>query len=120
MQSHRPLINVGLFLPSGLKLSEGFGSSYRMAEHRAATNALLSFFLVRGDQQRQIGTIAPLPLDLPSSAHVDFPLDAQGVVVAESENFVGSGFGGLESNESSSKRSTWEGRAKAAKYVVPS
>jgi large subunit ribosomal protein L44 len=47
--SQAPLFNIGLFLPSGLKLAEGHGSSLKMAEHRAAVNALLSIFLVRNE-----------------------------------------------------------------------
>jgi large subunit ribosomal protein L44 len=114
-----PLINIGLFLPSGIKLAEGYGSSFAMAEHRAATNALLSLFLVRGDQPRQIGSIAPLSGQLPSSIHVDFPVDAIGVVRADREVFQGTGFGGLETNEESSKRAAYEGRVKAARKVIP-
>jgi large subunit ribosomal protein L44 len=53
-----------------------------MAEHRAATNALLSLFLVRGDQQRTIGSLAPLNGQLPSTVHVDFPVDLSGLARA--------------------------------------
>lgn len=56
-----PLFNVGLFLPSGLKLAEGFGSSLKMAEHRASVNALLSIFLLREDT----------PSVMPTSLHSD-------------------------------------------------
>lgn len=113
-----PLINLGLFLRSGVKLAEGFGSSYKMAEHRAATNALLSMFLVRGDQKRQIGGIAPLSGQLPSTVHVDFPVDLSGVARAPRESFEGSGFGGLETNEESSKRAAYEGRVVGARKTV--
>ncbi|GHJ88166.1 hypothetical protein NliqN6_4568 [Naganishia liquefaciens] len=44
-----PIYNIGLFLPSGLKLAEGYGSSLRMAEHRAARNALVSIYTARGE-----------------------------------------------------------------------
>lgn len=44
-----PIYNIGLFLPSGLKLAEGAGSSLRMAEHRAALNALVSIYTARGE-----------------------------------------------------------------------
>jgi hypothetical protein len=44
-----PIFNIGLFLPSGLKLAEGYGSSLRMAEHRAALNALTSIYTARGE-----------------------------------------------------------------------
>ncbi|WWC99659.1 hypothetical protein V866_006563 [Kwoniella sp. B9012] len=50
VNSQSPLFLVGLFLPSGIKLAEGHGSSKAMAEYRAAKNALLSLFLVRSDQ----------------------------------------------------------------------
>lgn len=113
-----PLINIGLFLPSGIKLAEGFGSSYKMAEHRAATNALLSLFLVRGDQGRQIGSLAPLNGQLPSTVHVDFPVDLSGLARAPREEFAGDGFGGLETNEESSKRAAYEGRVAAARKTV--
>ncbi|KAK4685359.1 large subunit ribosomal protein L44, partial [Tremellales sp. Uapishka_1] len=56
-----PLFNIGLFLPSGLKLAEGHGSSLVMADHRAAVNALHSIFLVRGKDLSLGG--------LPSSIH---------------------------------------------------
>jgi hypothetical protein len=60
-----PIFNVGLFLPSGLKLAEGSGSSLKMAEHRACVNALTSIYLVRkeftGDEEARVG--------LPTSVH---------------------------------------------------
>ncbi len=76
-----PIFNVGLFLPSGLKLSEGHGTSLRMAEHRAAVNALVSIYTVKGDNLSltlsELGA-APAPSvtsnALPSSLHTDFPL----------------------------------------------
>lgn len=44
-----PIFNIGLFLSNGLKLAEGFGSSLKMAEFRACVNALMSMYLVRGE-----------------------------------------------------------------------
>lgn len=67
--SQAPVFNIGLFLPSGLKLAEGFGSSYKMAEHRAASNALLSMFLVRSEH-----TATPTSSTLPSTTHASWPL----------------------------------------------
>lgn len=67
--SQAPVFNIGLFLPSGLKLAEGFGSSHKMAEHRAASNALLSMFLVRSDH-----TLTSTSTALPSSTHASWPL----------------------------------------------
>ena len=81
--SQAPIFNIGLFLPSGVKLSEGFGSSYKMAEHRAAVNALLSMFLVRADTTTTKST-------LPTSIHPEWLLQA-GKVVAGQENFTPSG-----------------------------
>ncbi|WWC58607.1 mitochondrial 54S ribosomal protein mL44 [Kwoniella dejecticola CBS 10117] len=49
VNSQSPLFLIGLFLPSGIKLAEGHGSSKAMAEYRAAKNALLSLYLVRSD-----------------------------------------------------------------------
>lgn len=69
--SQAPVFNIGLFLPSGLKLAEGFGSSFKMAEHRAAANALLSMFLVRNEQS-PAGSSAST--SLPSSIHASWPL----------------------------------------------
>lgn len=84
-------------------------------------NGLMSLFLVRGDQQRQIGSSIPATGgELPSSAHVDFPLDAVGVVRAEEELYRGTGFGGLETKQESSRKKAWAGRRKDAKNVVPS
>lgn len=90
--SINPVFNVGLFLPSGLKLAEGHGSSLRMAEHRAAVNALMSIYTVRAELaassaniqgwlkehsgDASIGTATPIGLDLPTSVHSDFPLRA--------------------------------------------
>ena len=99
-----PLFNVGLFLPSGVKLAEGAGSSKSMAEHRAAVNALLSLFLVRGDVSRS-SPQSPLSL-LPTTGHANYPFGPDGelgVNVAE-KTFRGRGFGGLESNVENSKR----------------
>lgn len=78
-----PIFNVGLFLPSGLKLAEGHGSSLRMAEHRAAKNALTSIYTVRGELASPTNWLSSLGgkkeesqygMDLPTSVHVDFPL----------------------------------------------
>ena len=89
-----------------------------MAQHRAATNALLSLFLVRGDQKTSLSFLPPMPSELPSEGHVDFPLDAAGVVYAEEESYRGNGFGALESVQGSSKEAVWGARAKKAKHVV--
>jgi large subunit ribosomal protein L44 len=94
VSSQSPIFNIALFLPSGLKLGEGHGSSQRMAEHRAAVNALHSFFLVREN------SIPPLP----TSAHADFPVDLEGILWVEGERFESNGWGGRESNVESSKR----------------
>lgn len=79
VNSQAPLFNVGLFLPSGLKLAEGHGSSLKMAEHRAATNALHSLFLVRSDTmaagEAAPGSVAG-PVDLPSEAHGAWAFEA--------------------------------------------
>ncbi|OCF39515.1 hypothetical protein I317_06674 [Kwoniella heveanensis CBS 569] len=101
--SQSPLFLVGLFLPSGIKLSEGHGSSKAMAEHRAAVNALLSLFLVRGDQNdaKALGggiasgssngmaaglgkKIGQFGSGLPSSIHPDRLLEAGKLVGASS------------------------------------
>jgi large subunit ribosomal protein L44 len=82
--SQAPIFNIGLFLPSGVKLSEGFGSSYKMAEHRAAVNALLSMFLVCAD------TTTTTKSALPTSIHPEWLLQA-GKVVAGQETFTPSG-----------------------------
>lgn len=89
--SINPVFNVGLFLPSGLKLAEGHGSSLRMAEHRAAVNALLSIYTVRAELAASSANIqgwlkehagdasfttSEIGLDLPTSVHSDFPLRA--------------------------------------------
>ena len=107
-----PLFNIGLFLPSGLKLAEGTGSSKAMAEHRAAVNALMSLYLVRGDVQRSASsTLADM---LPSMAHADFPLSKDGLRSEEVEReYTGRGFGGLESNVENSKRAQRRGRLDA-------
>jgi len=65
-----------------------------MAEHRAAVNALHSFFLVRD-------TTIPA---LPTSAHAQFPVDLEGIGWVEGEVFETKGRGGRESNVESSKR----------------
>ncbi len=76
-----PLFNIGLFLQNGLKLAEGHGSSLAMAEHRAATNALLSLFLV----QSEAGSTR-----LPTSAHAERPISSAGVAASEGEQWEGS------------------------------
>ncbi|BEJ15634.1 hypothetical protein CspHIS471_0502390 [Cutaneotrichosporon sp. HIS471] len=76
-----PLFNIGLFLQNGLKLAEGHGSSLAMAEHRAATNALLSLFLV----QSEAGSTR-----LPTSAHAERPISSEGVAQAQGEAWEGS------------------------------
>jgi large subunit ribosomal protein L44 len=64
-----PVFSVGLFLPSGLKLAEGTGSSLKMAEHRASINALSSIYLVRAEFTALDGAAK-----LPTSIHADFPI----------------------------------------------
>ena len=90
-----------------------------MAEHRAAVNALLSLYLIRGDLGQRTGSIPPSAYpstQLPSSVHSDFPLHSSGLTVGETkEVFEGSGFGGLESTVESSRRKMREGRVKGAK-----
>jgi large subunit ribosomal protein L44 len=76
-----PLFNIGLFLQNGLKLAEGHGSSLAMAEHRAATNALLSLFLV----QSEAGSTR-----LPTSAHAERPISSAEVAAPEGEQWEGS------------------------------
>ncbi|EIW72611.1 hypothetical protein TREMEDRAFT_70764 [Tremella mesenterica DSM 1558] len=106
INSQAPLFNIGLFLPSGLKLSEGHGSSLRMAEHRAAVNALLSFFLLRGDvghrfsgimegvRQTQIGEMGE---GLPSGALAQWPVKDGELVGDERESeYRGVSWGGGE------------------------
>ncbi|KAJ9106437.1 hypothetical protein QFC21_001583 [Naganishia friedmannii] len=70
-----PIFNIGLFLPSGLKLAEGYGSSLRMAEHRAAINALTAMYCARGEllvrdaESTQGGNVNNVGMDLPTSAY---------------------------------------------------
>ena len=80
-----PIFSIGLFLPSGLKLAEGHGSSIPMAEHRAAVNALHSLYLVRSDAglpaaaSASASTSAPHasgPSQLPTAAHGQWALEA--------------------------------------------
>jgi large subunit ribosomal protein L44 len=106
VQSLSPIFNIGLFLTSALKLSEGHGSSKKMAEHRAAVNALHSFFLVRdtpSPSSSSSPSIARTPA-LPTSAHADFPIDLESLVWIEGELYEGKSWGGRESNTESSKR----------------
>ncbi|ORX34287.1 ribonuclease III domain-containing protein [Kockovaella imperatae] len=105
-----PLFNIGLFLPSGLKLAEGTGSSKAMAEHRASVNALMSLYLVRGDVSRVAGqNVSNL---LPSMAHSPTPIGENGLETEETgeKGYKGKGFGGLETNVENSKRSQMRGR----------
>lgn len=113
-QSQAPLFNVGIFTSFGLKLGEGHGSSLRMAEHRAAVNALLAHFLVRGDQARRAGPVPATRSGLPSSAHVAFPVDGRGLLSADGERFEGGGFGGRETVVESGRAGTRGGRLKGA------
>lgn len=70
-----PIFNIGLFLPSGLKLAEGYGSSLRMAEHRAAMNALTAMYCARGEllvrdlQSTKGSNVDNIGMDLPTSAY---------------------------------------------------
>jgi large subunit ribosomal protein L44 len=68
------LFNIGLFLSNGLKLAEGHGSSLRMAEHRAAENALFSLFLVKN---------ADSSVTLPTAIHAERPYAAGAKAVTE-------------------------------------
>lgn len=63
-------------MQNGLKLAEGHGSSLAMAEHRAATNALLSLFLVQSEQ----GSTR-----LPTAAHAERPISKAGVAAKDGE-----------------------------------
>lgn len=103
--SQAPLFLIGLFLPSGIKLAEGHGSSKAMAQHRAAVNALQSIFFMRGDQESaQVLGIKGLskPVGefgegLPSSAHEEWVFDDGKVVKGEEErSFEGVEWGGKE------------------------
>ncbi|KIR74682.1 hypothetical protein I310_00956 [Cryptococcus deuterogattii CA1014] len=103
--SQAPLFLIGLFLPSGIKLAEGHGSSKAMAQHRAAVNALQSIFFMRGDQEsaqvlgikglgRPVGEFGE---GLPSSAHEEWVFDDGKVVKGEEErSFEGVEWGGKE------------------------
>lgn len=75
VNTQAPVFNIGLFLPNGLKLAEGHGSSLSMAEHRAATNALLSLFLVKDREN----------LPLPTSVHAERPLSSSSAVASSAE-----------------------------------
>lgn len=87
-----PIFSIGLFLPSGLKLAEGHGSSLAMAEHRAAVNALHSLYLVRSDSGAAAGASIGGQSQLPTEAHGQWALEAgkvgRGVVLR------GQGIGG--------------------------
>ncbi|KAK8865897.1 hypothetical protein IAR55_001045 [Kwoniella newhampshirensis] len=112
--SQSPLFLIGLFLPSGIKLAEGHGSSKAMAEHRAAVNALLSLYLVRGDQElavmlggsegKGLGTkIGEYGEGLPTSAHELKLLSGGKVSSGDTEGeFQGLAWGGREAIAESS------------------
>ena len=85
--SQAPVFNIGLFLPSGLKLAEGFGSSFKMAEHRAAANALLSMFLVRNEQSTNSSSSSS-STSLPSSIHASWPLRDNKLAAITAEAFT--------------------------------
>ncbi len=98
-----------------------------MAEHRAATNALLEHFLVRGDQHGTAflslspsSSSEPSPLlstsasRLPSSAHLDFPMDRKGLLSADEEVYQGVDFAGRETVVESSRSRARVGREKGA------
>ncbi|WRT64117.1 uncharacterized protein IL334_001046 [Kwoniella shivajii] len=114
INSQSPLFLIGLFLPSGIKLSEGHGSSKSMAEHRAAVNALLSLFLVRGDQPDTIQYLGIKGLNnvntgLPTSIHHETLLN-QGKInhdssIIDETSYKGNAWGGKDVlAESASKR----------------
>ncbi|ADV21257.1 hypothetical protein CNC05030 [Cryptococcus gattii WM276] len=103
--SQAPLFLIGLFLPSGIKLAEGHGSSKAMAQHRAAVNALQSIFFMRGDQEsaqvlgiKGLGKpVGEFGEGLPSSAHEEWVFDDGKVVKGEEErSFEGVEWGGKE------------------------
>lgn len=113
------MFNIGLYLPSGLKIAEGNGASMAMAEHRAAVNGLLALYLVRGDQDEpvMIGTV-PYTFSklLPTSLHVDHPATERGLSPSPRERqYVGNGFGGLDGVVEASKRTFVDGRVPGAK-----
>ncbi|TXT13197.1 hypothetical protein VHUM_01598 [Vanrija humicola] len=91
VNSQAPLFNIGLFLPNGLKLAEGHGSSIGMAEHRAATNALHSLFLARSD------ATSASPRPLPTTAHSERPVANGAIEAATDKGFAGNSWGGDES-----------------------
>lgn len=92
-----------------------------MAEHRASTNALLSLFLVRGDQGQRIGKISLPKLEvggygegLPSSVHPDYPIGLEGLISEGEGDYVGGGSGvgvaGRDGLVESSRRRAFGGR----------
>ncbi|WVW82268.1 hypothetical protein I302_104274 [Kwoniella bestiolae CBS 10118] len=103
VNSQSPLFLVGLFLPSGIKLAEGHGSSKAMAEYRAAKNALLSLYLVRSEQTSPaeglgIGSGAvSLPSSLYASSErwLDHGKISENVNESE-QSFRGANWGGKE------------------------
>jgi len=99
-----------MFTSFGIKLGEGHGSSVRMAEHRAAVNSLLAHFLVRGHQARPV----EFRSGLPSSVHVDFPVDREGLVSLDGERYEGVVIGGKETVVESSRAKARGGREKEA------
>ncbi|WVQ85540.1 hypothetical protein IAT38_007706 [Cryptococcus sp. DSM 104549] len=104
--SQAPIFLVGLFLPSGIKLAEGHGSSKKMALHRAAVNAIYSIWFLRGDQDgaKLLGYkgagkgVGEFGEGLPSSAHEDrLFADGGKLVVGEDEvEYEGVEWGGKE------------------------
>ncbi|WVR05867.1 hypothetical protein IAU60_002893 [Kwoniella sp. DSM 27419] len=113
--SQSPLFLVGLFLPSGIKLAEGHGSSKAMAEHRAAVNALLSLFLVRGDQEasKSLGVqglvkkVGEHGQGLPSSVHAERLLSEGRIAAvggAQEADYVGVAWGGKDVLAESGRR----------------
>ncbi|WVQ71226.1 hypothetical protein IAR50_000751 [Cryptococcus sp. DSM 104548] len=103
--SQAPLFLVGLFLPSGLKIAEGHGSSKAMAKHRAAVNGLQSIWFTRGDQPgaevlgiKGLGKpFGEYGEGLPSSAHEDWVYEEGKVIIGEEESeFESIEWGGKE------------------------
>lgn len=100
VNTQAPLFNIGLFLSNGIKLAEGHGSSLKMAEHRAATNALLSLWLMRAD-------LGGKKLELPTSIHAKRPITKEELTADPAEAaFKGSSNGGSESLQGLSGRTT--------------
>ena len=92
----------------------------QMAEHRASVNALLAHFLVRGDQGRKAGPVPVQSERLPTTAHVDFPVDRAGLVSMAGESFEGVAFGGRETVVESSRAKARTGRHRGAARTMGS